>query len=191
MEFLINFISDFSHLPQKSIDRFIALITLQEFKKKDAIALIGEVPENFFILKSGVVRSFYVDENGKEYIRNLFTPIRTTGALSALILEKPSRLSYDCLTDCEVYAINFKKFKALTKSDKNIAVLYANVLENIFLILESKIYDLSVLNATDRYLKLKKQMPGIENLIPQYYIASYLNITPVQLSRIRKELYSK
>jgi len=38
-------------------------------------------------------------------------------------------------------------------------------------------------------LKFKKDNPGIENLIPLYHIASYLNITPVQLSRIRKDLY--
>lgn len=191
MEFLVNFINDFSNLPQKSINRFIKLVTVKEFKKKDSIAAIGDVPEDFFILKSGIVRSFYCDEKGKEYIRNLFTPIKATGALSALVLDKPSRLSYDCLTDCKVYVINFKKFKKLTKLDKNIAILYANVLETIFLVLESKIYDLSVLNATERYLKLKNQIPNIENLIPQYYIASFLNITPVQLSRIRKELYSK
>jgi hypothetical protein len=48
-----------------------------------------------------------------------------------------------------------------------------------------------VLNGTERYLKLKKQISGIENLIPQYHIASFLNITPVQLSRIRKDLLKK
>ncbi len=54
-----------------------------------------------------------------------------------------------------------------------------------------RISELSSLNATERYVKLKKEIPDIDNLIQQYHIASYLNITPVQLSRIRKELYSK
>jgi hypothetical protein len=53
------------------------------------------------------------------------------------------------------------------------------------------VYDLSVLNSTERYIKLKKEIPDIENLIPQYHIASYLNITPTQLSRIRREYYSR
>ena len=51
---------------------------------------------------------------------------------------------------------------------------------------EEKILDLSMLNATQRYEKLKEKHPGIDNLINQYHIASYLNITPVQLSRVRK-----
>ncbi|MBL4904660.1 MAG: hypothetical protein JKZ00_01235 [Flavobacteriaceae bacterium] len=56
---------------------------------------------------------------------------------------------------------------------------------------EKRITELSTLDATARYLKLKNDIPDIDNLIQQYHIAAYLNITPVQLSRIRKEIYSK
>ena len=191
MKLIIDFISNFGELPKKSTDKLLSLISLKSFKKNHVLAKIGEMPVNFFILKKGIVRSYYTDEKGKEYIRNIFTPVKTTGALGALISGKPSRLYYDCLSDCEAYVINFKDFKKLANSDKHISNLYSKVLEIIFLLLESKIYDLSVLNATERYLKLKRQIPDIENLIPQYHIASYLNITPVQLSRIRKEIYSK
>lgn len=191
MKFLVDFINSINLTPQKSIDELLSLIRLQELKKGDNIALTGEFPKDIFVIKSGIIRSFHIDEKGKEYIRHLFTPLKATGALAALILDKPSRLSYDCLTNCEVYAINFKDFKKLTKKDQDIANLYAKILEYIFITLESKIYDLSVLNGTERYLKLKKKIPEIENLIPQYHIASFLNITPVQLSRIRKEIYSK
>lgn len=191
MNFLTDFIDSIGGIPEESIQKLLALISYKKLTKGHSIAKFGEVPNDIYILKSGVIRSFFTDEKGKEYIRHIFTPIRATGALGAMILDKPSRLSYDCLSDCEVYLINFKEFKNLTLEDKAIANLYARVLELVFLSLESKIYDLSVLNATERYLKLKKQIPEIENLIPQYHIASYLNITPVQLSRIRKEIYSK
>ena len=55
--------------------------------------------------------------------------------------------------------------------------------------MEKRIFDLSSLDAKQRYLKLRKFIPEIDALIPQYHIASYLNITPVQLSRIRKDIY--
>jgi len=48
--------------------------------------------------------------------------------------------------------------------------------------------ELLSMNATERYLSLRKQIPNIDNLIPQYQIATYLSITPVQLSRIRNNL---
>ncbi len=191
MKFLSEFISSIEDIPKESLDKFLSLVRLKKFKKGDSIAKVNQIPNDIYILTEGIIRSFYTDENGKEYIRHLFTPYRATGALAALILKKPSKLSYDCLSDCEVYAINFKEFKALTLDDKRISNLYSSILEIIFITLESKIYDLSVLDATERYLKLKKHIPNIENLIPQYHIASYLNITPVQLSRIRKKIYSK
>lgn len=191
MKNLINFINSFHILPEESFKKFQKLTKLKKFNSKDILAKYGETPKELFILKSGVVRSYYSNEKGKEYISSLFTPFSATGPLGALVSNKPSNLSYACLTDCVLYAINFKELKELALQDKNIALMYANALENVFLLLESRIYDLSILNATERYLKLKKEIPEIENLIPQYHIASYLNITSVQLSRIRKKLYNK
>jgi CRP-like cAMP-binding protein len=191
MEFLAEYLKSNKNIPNASVDKIMSLISLKSYKKKDIFAKINEIPRNFYILKSGVVRSYYIDNNGKEHIRNLFTPITPTGALVGLITNKSSKLSYDCLTDCELYAANFNEFKKLMSDDASITKFYIATLEDIFLLSESKIYDLSVLNATERYLKVKKQIANIENLIPQYHIASYLNITPVQLSRIRKEIYSK
>ena len=191
MKPFIAFINLLNPLPKKSSDKLLAITRIKDLKKGDTITNTEEKPNDFYILKSGIIRSFYTDKNGKEYIRQIFTSSMATGALGALILNGISRLSYDCLSNCEVYAINFKDFKNLIKTDKELSLLYAATLEISFLRLESKVYDLSILNATERYLKLKKQIPDIENLIPQYHIASYLNITPIQLSRIRKEIYSK
>lgn len=191
MKLLSIFINNFHSLPPASYQNFLALTKLKKFSKKDILTKTGETPEELFILKSGIVRSYYTNEKGKEYIRSLFVPYSSTGSLGALVCNKPSKLTYECLTDCELYAINFKELKKLALIDNDIAYMYANALESIFLLLEDKIYDLSVLNATERYLKLKKEIPDIEALIPQYHIASYLNISAVQLSRIRKEIYSK
>jgi hypothetical protein len=69
--------------------------------------------------------------------------------------------------------------------------LYTKVLEDAYIKKEKRIFELSMLDATDRYLKIKKDLPNIEKQIPQYQIASFLNITPVQLSRIRKDLLMK
>ena len=77
------------------------------------------------------------------------------------------------------------------KTYHDLSLLHSQALERSFIRTEERIYELSVLNSTERYLKLKKDIPNIDNLITQYHIAAYLNITPVQLSRIRKKLYSK
>ncbi len=191
MQVLKEFTAKFKRVHQETLDVLIGLASEKLYKKNDIITKIGEISEHFYIIKSGIVRSYYTDEKGKEYIRTIFTANKTTGFLGSLISGKPSQLNYECLTDCVVYQFSFQELKELTRTDITITNLYGNILENIFLRLESRIYDLSVLNATERYLKLKAEIPEIENIIPQYHIASYLNVSAVQLSRIRKEIYSK
>lgn len=191
MEFIREFIRKIGGLSEESEQAFLNLLTEKSYKKGDIIAKKGEVPESFFMLKSGIARSYFTDDSEKQYTRTLFRPVASVGAFSALILDKPSRLTYDCLTDCEFYEGNYKEFKKLAKERNDISNMYSRGLEGVFIRMEKRIYDLSVLDAKERYIQLKARIPDIDNLIPQYHIASYLNITPVQLSRIRKNLFAK
>lgn len=191
MNSLNDFLKNFNFIPEDSKQAFLKLAKPVTFHKNEILTKTGEIAKKFYIIKKGIVRSYHIDENGKDHIRSFFTAGRTTGSLGSLISKQPSKLSYDCLTDCEFYEFNFNEIKELIEKDPNILMLYSKVLENIYFYMESKIYDLSVLNGTQRYLKLQDQIPDIETLIPQYHIASYLNVSAVQLSRIRKEIYSK
>jgi CRP-like cAMP-binding protein len=192
MDFVSKFLNAYSpDLSKKSRQIFESYIQLKSFKKGDIIVNLGEIPTNFYILKTGVLRSFMQDSKGKEHIRTIYTPITTSGSLSSLITKTPSSAIYDCLTDAEILVGDFTAFIKSTEEHHDLALFYNRVLESIFIRTEKRVFDLSVLNATERYIKLKKDIPDINNLIQQYHIASFLNITPVQLSRIRKELYSK
>ena len=190
MERIKDIFLSITSVSKEVIDMFFNLWERIEFKKKHIFTSIGETSKYFYIIESGYARSYYEDENGKQFIRTIFPPYRTTGSLGSLISGKPSKLTYDCLTDCVMYKFNFEEFKDLSKNSLQILKLYSEVLEFIFVEIENRIFDLSLLSAKERYLKLKEEIPDIENIIPQYHIASYLNVTPVQLSRIRKELYS-
>lgn len=189
MKKLIDALVEFYPLSKETQKQYAQLLEFKEFKKRDKIAELNEVPKKFFVLMSGVVRSYRTDEKGKEFTRSLYVPMRATGAFSALILQKPAEIIYECLTDCTFLVGDFEEFKKLASKNVEIANMYNVVLERIFIRMEKRIFELSTLDAKHRYLKLKKHIPEIENLIPQYHIASYLNITPVQLSRIRKDLY--
>tara|TARA_R110002126_G_scaffold277560_2_gene423553 strand:- start:40594 stop:41169 length:576 start_codon:yes stop_codon:yes gene_type:complete len=181
----------FKDIPEKSMDSFINLATEVKFKKNETITRTGDISKDFFIIKSGIVRSFYADEKGKEYTRSIFVAGSTTGSLGSLISGESSKLNYECLSDCVLYKFVYVDFKNLSKKDSNILLLHNKILEHIFILMEAKIHELALLNATERYLKLKRAIPKIETVIPQYHIASYLNVSAVQLSRIRKEIYSK
>lgn len=191
MDFITEFINYYNpNLPKKERNLFTSNTTLKSYKKGDVIVHQGLIPNEFYILTKGVLRSFITDTKGNEHTRTIFTPISTSGSLSSLISQTPSDASYDCLTDAEILVGDFDIFRKLTEKNHEISLFYNSVLESIFIRTEKRFYELSVLNGTERYLRLKQEIPNIENLIPQYHIASYLNISAVQLSRIRKKLYS-
>jgi CRP-like cAMP-binding protein len=191
MGFIRAFSNQISPLSEESLQLFKSIIVTQKFSKKETYVSLGDFTDKFYILKNGVTRAYTTDEKGKVHIRTLFVPITTTGSLSALIKNTPSEATYDCLTECEMLVGDYHAFLKLAQEHHELAIFHAKILENVFIKVVQRIQELTTLNATERYLKLKKDAPNIDNLIQQYHIASYLNITPVQLSRIRKELYSK
>lgn len=180
-----------STVSKKNVEILLSHFKIMKFKAKAPIVDFGEKPEYIYMLINGVVRSFMLLESGKEVTKTLFAPIDLFSSLTSLLTQKPSEFCYQALTDCEVFAINFLKFKELSNDNIEILQLYVGYLEYVFKINEQKHLEVLSKDSKDRYLALRERIPDIDNLIPQYQIAGYLNITPVQLSRIRSDLKKK
>lgn len=184
------FLDTYIKLPENIINAFENLLEYKEYPALTYLAKTGEYCTDFFILKSGISRSFYLNADGKENSRTLFIPGYITGPTSCMMRNIPSELNYQTLTNITCYKGNFFDFIKLTEQHHEIALLYIKLLEDAYLKAEDIILQLSTLDAAKRYLKLRELIPNIDNILAQKYIASYLNITPVQLSRIRKKIYS-
>lgn len=182
------FLNSFLDISEETFSKLSDIAVYRKFETGKLIGKPGEVPTKIYMLISGVMRAYLGSETGKEYNKNFFMPFSFVGAFTGLIKRQPSTLIYEALTDCKVYEVDFETFMVLCKEDINISNLYNRVLEHVFIKYEERQLELISMDATQRYLKLIKKIPEIEHLISQYQIASYLSITPVQLSRIRKKL---
>ncbi len=183
-----KFLYQFIDLPKNIISIFKETLSYSEIAPLDFFIKTNEYPTDFLIIKTGLIRSYLETEDGKEITRNFFTPGQVASSLSAVIKEVPSELNYQALTKVTGYKANFLKFKELTLKHHELSLLYIKTLEDSYLKVENIILDISINPSTKRYLLLKERIPNIDNLISQRHIASYLNITPVQLSRIKKKL---
>lgn len=175
-------------LPEEDYKLLFEIAQPIHLKPKSVFVESGKKPENIYLLVKGVARSYKRLENGKEITKSLFKDMDLCSSLTALINHKPSEIIYETLTDCELMVFSFHKFKELCNMNIEILKIYANYLEIIYTHNEEKHLDVLSKDAKIRYLELREKIPNIENLIPQYQIASYLNITPVQLSRIRSAM---
>ena len=191
MSLVKKFATSIVKLSDEAIHDLENLFSLKKYKKGEIIDAAGKTPKKTFLLIEGIARSYTIDKKGKEYIRSIFTPISVFCSLTSLLLKTPATSTYACITDCTVFEGNWDEFILLTKRHHDIALLHIKNLESAFISIEGRVTSLSTLNATERYLELKKIAPDIENHIPLYQVAAYLNITPIQFSRIRKTLYSK
>lgn len=183
-----DFLKSKFHVDETTYSILQELGKIKKLKAGESIVEQGSKTGKVALVLTGLMRAYCTLESGKEITKNIFTPLNFIGAFSSLIKNKPSLFCYEALVDSVIFEIDFQEFNYVTKTNIKVSNLYNRIMEEVFTIYELKQLESMALNATERYLKLIERIPNIEKLIPQYQIASYLNISPVQLSRIRKTL---
>lgn len=184
-----NFLRLFYPLSRKVYDKLYAISELKQVPANTKLVEINEVPQKLYLLNKGVARVYFTSESGKELTKTIFTAIDFFASFTALLEQKPSEFVFETLTDSHIYEVDYLSFVKLSNEDIEVLRFYTRYLEHLFKVGEANHIEVASMNAKERYLRLREQIPEIDNLIPQYQIASYLNITPVQLSRIRSKLY--
>lgn len=100
----------------------------------------------------------------------------------------PSYEYVELLERCELYAIDIDKLKALFSADLGIANWGRIFAEHELVKTEERLISRQFKAAEDRYLELLQHYPEFILRVPLRHIASYLGITPISLSRIRKQI---
>lgn len=160
---------------------------LCHFSKGKILVESGKVCESIYFNINGIFRGFFTDSNGKEITDcikykygDVISPTSEIGIVSPISIE--------ALSNAQVLQLH-------TQDVKNLIALYPEI-NNLYLKLviasanehwELKL-SLCQYSAMERYLWFLEKYPGLVEQINNTYIASFLNITPVTLSRIRGEL---
>ncbi|OUS29752.1 hypothetical protein A9Q98_05875 [Thalassotalea sp. 42_200_T64] len=109
--------------------------------------------------------------------------------MTALLTSSPSILSLEAIEDSLIIEINFIAYRKLMLQNDELKLFQIYYLEkNWLLAKESREIEFVQNDASARYLCFINEYPALKDRLPQYHIASYLGITPTQLSRIKKNL---
>lgn len=185
MDELKEYLNKMLHFTESEMEVFISLFSEKQLKKNEYFAVEGEYSSKLAFINKGVIRAFYRNNEGNEYNKTFFTQNRFVGAYSSLVSQQKNLINIQCLTDCTLQVANFSEISQLYDTNPKIERLARILAEQFFVNKEKREIELVMLDATERYEIFQTEHPELENLIPQYHIASYLGVTPTQLSRIR------
>jgi len=174
-------------LGDKDAKSLLGLFSEERYSKYDFFAKNGEYAKKMGFVKSGVLRAFFQKDNGEQYNKTFFTEGDFFGAYSSLISGEKNLIDIQCLTNCELLIADYPSFRQLFDKHPKIESIARIMAEQFFIQKEKREIELVTLEAKERYQIFQKEHPGLGQQIPQYHIASYLGVSPTQLSRIRAQ----
>lgn len=178
-------IAPLSSVPSDQWEQFSAILRERHIEKNDYFIRAGQVPPEFGFVASGLMRLYYLTEEGNEFTKAFCLENSFVTSYSALLLNKPSGLFIQALENTVLLVGDFDEFRKLYNKHICWQELGRKIAENLFIKKEERESPLLLDSAEIRYTKFLKEYPLLDKRIPQYHIASYLGITPVALSRIR------
>ena len=170
-----------------SIDAEKALLEISKevhFQKGTDVQLIGHTCKTIYFVKEGCVRIYYfkedIDITESFEFENAFV-----ARAESLFTGKPSLKAIQAIEDTTLIGIDSSKLFQLFDSYPDLERLFRKIIETSYVNTVNRIESLQFNTAEERYFNLLKDHKNILKRIPLKFIASYLGITPVSLSRIR------
>lgn len=165
----------------------LQLFSVEQLEKGYHFAKAGEYSQYMGFVVDGILRAYHQAPNGDTYNKHFFTEENFVGAYSSLVSGQKNLIDIECLTSVTLLKCRYTDFTALYDEHPKVERMARIIAEQYFVNKETREIRLVTLDASERYKLFREQHPQIEQQIPQYHIASYLGITPTQLSRIRAQ----
>ena len=174
-------------MPDEVLKKLGNMFKSRMIPKGEVVVHVGDIQEELYFVISGLLRSYYIDINGND-VTHFFPKEGSLCCSEILFNQGPSKHCTEALDDCKVLAINVSDFKELIEADIYCMKAYIKALEYSFSYKIERESSFLLKSATERYLDFKKMYPQLDGRLNQAYIASYLGITAVSLSRIKRAI---
>ena len=128
------------------------------------------------------------DEEGKDYCKGFAFEVEFVADFPYCLDGDVSEVSIEADMPCEVRIISGQELQALFDSDSKMMLHNVRILKNLFKMVYGRDLDYYRYTARSRYRRLIDRCPQVVQMLSLKDIASFLNITPIYLSKIRKEI---
>ena len=174
----------YSTMTHDELDILEGILEPVKYGKGEIILEEGEICRGISYIEKGLVRQFY-NKNGKEVTEHLGVDHTIFMCIESLFKEEPTRLQVEALESTLVYILPKAKLEAAAIRNVNIQMLYRKILEESLILSQIHADLMRFETAPNKYKRMCELSPQVVLRAPLTYIASYLQMTPETLSRIR------
>lgn len=186
MQELLEHLNNIHRLSPKSAQALLGICASQAVKKNTDLHPIGHTCRNIYFVKSGLLRIYYF-KDGRDITESFQTDNSLVARADSLFDAKPSQKGIQAIEDTQLVAINSAKLFALYDDHHDIERLFRKIYEQAYVNTVERIESIQFFTAEERYRKIMENYSQVMLRIPLKFIASYLGITQVSLSRIRSK----
>jgi len=185
---ILSYFQRISSVPSSDFSMIGNIFNSSTVKKNEYFVKEGDNPDMVGMVISGLFRYFYIDINGKEYTKYFALENDLLISYSAILLGEKSKFYIQALENSEILIGSFKPFYELIENNLSWNKVLRKLIEQQYIKKEKREYQFLFDDAETRYHQFMKDYPGLIDRVKHFQIASFLGISPVSLSRIRKKL---
>jgi CRP-like cAMP-binding protein len=168
----------------------IPICSFRKIRKGDNFIKSGQVSEELAFILNGSFRYFYEKEDVEKTAYFVFSN-EIMASFEGILEKKSSKTTIQALVDSEIFVIDYSRMRKMYTQFPKFEQIGRLIGEHYILMLHNQLSSFLLDTPEERYLKLVQNTPDLLNKVPLQYIASYIGVTPVSLSRIRKRIISK
>lgn len=158
----------------------------EQVKKRKHQYIVQEgafVDKEYWVLK-GCLKSYFIDDNGKEHILQFGMENWWITDYESFIKQTQSKISIDCIEDCDLFYITFENREKLTSQMHKMERFWAKKSKLGRIALQNRILSLLKNSTKEQYDALLEQYPTLFQRVPKKMIAAYLGVSRETLSRL-------
>ena len=184
-----DYLNKFAIVKDDSFEKLCSIVNFRKVNKGEPILYEGQTAKKLYFVCEGLLISLYVKDDGSTHIKNFFLEGNFAGSVVSSLLYEPSSFGIQSLEDGVIMELDFKKYKQIIYKHDDLKIFYISYLEKNWVVEnEKRQIAFATQTAMERYQTFLEEYPSLNKRVPQLHIASYLGVTPTQLSRIRKNL---
>ncbi|HKG07024.1 MAG TPA: Crp/Fnr family transcriptional regulator [Pedobacter sp.] len=188
-QILLAFLARYVTLSEEEKNVITDLAIFKSFRKGTILLKEGQITRDGYFVIQGCLRCYYMVD-AEEKTTAFYTEsesLTPPGALTG----KPSEYYVSCLEDCILTVGSSETDDELFSKYPNLEKLCRTLSEDLHSKSQVAFDSFKISTPEQRYLNFLETRPDLAQRVPQYYLASFLGITPPSLSRMRKRLVRK